>query len=106
MIDISFNIATGEVDLEGGDFKLASDVSVQNGGIFQYYQGFSTLQPGSGIGLAGLINKNIGNVTYLMNRWKQQVLTDGANVATYDLTLTSPGTPEQGITVTTNVNYP
>jgi hypothetical protein len=106
MTDISFNISTGEVDIEGSDFKLATDVSVQNGGIFEYYMGFSTLQPGSGVGLAGLINKNIGNVTYLMNRWKQQVLTDGANVATYDASLVNPGTPEQGIQITTNVNYP
>lgn len=102
MLDIVFDIGTREIVLKNNDFKLTDNPSVQNGGIIEASKGANPLQPTLGIGLLpGIIGGPSRRITYEMNRWRTQVIADGATLAKW-----TPG-PMVGrnVTVKSEISY-
>jgi hypothetical protein len=89
MGDLQFNAETRDLVIKNGDFVLETDPSVQNGAIIRDAHCFSIRYPIYGIGLQRLINANISTINYEMNRWIQQVKTDGAKKASFTASITN-----------------
>jgi|GEM_PF-3239573 len=86
MIDIEFDILTGEIQFENGDFKLTPDPSIQNGGIIKEATCANIYYPTIGVGVnENLMNSPIERVISLMNQWSVQCKQDGAKLAKYQL---------------------
>lgn len=102
MLDIAFDIGTREIVLKNNDFKLTDNPSVQNGGIIEASKGANPLQPMLGIGLLpGIIGGPVRRLTYEMNRWRAQVVADGATLAIW-----TPGPMiARNATVKTKISY-
>lgn len=84
MLDIKFDIATREIVIKDNDFALTDNPSVQNGGIIEVSKGANPLQPMLGIGLLpGIIGGPVRRLTFEMNRWRSQVVNDGATLAVW-----------------------
>ena len=86
MLDLAFDIETREVQTENGDFQIAENPSIQNGGILLYSQNALILNPTLGIGINGVIGSPVSKVAYEMNRWKKQAMDDSAKNASYTIT--------------------
>ena len=80
--DLAFNLNTRDIDTENA---ITTNASVQNAGIIKEARCFSPLQPVWGIGLGNIINSPVGKVNFEMNRWKDQMVKDGAFVARFTI---------------------
>lgn len=81
MIDFEFNIITREIVVKNGDFFETNNPSVQYGGIIEYARAFNVYFPTLGVGIQDIVNSATNDLAFLMNRWKQQVTSDGAKKA-------------------------
>lgn len=92
MKDIAFDITTREIVMKNNDFALTKNPSQQNGAIVLMSKGANPLNPVLGIGLLpGIINAPSTALTYDMNRWKSQVINDGATLARWEAPVTPKG---------------
>lgn len=78
--DWSYNIETQDWDFDG-DFVVTKDASMQNGGLILLFRAFISDNPILGIGIYELRGDNVSQVNYEMNRWKQQVISDGGRAS-------------------------
>lgn len=81
MQDVKFDIMTREIVMQGNDFSLQANPSVQNGGIALYSRADNLRFPMFGIGAEDMINANMSKVAFELNRWKSMVSADGATIA-------------------------
>lgn len=77
MNDIVFDIEKMNVVLVNGDFTTTDNPSVQNGGLLLLVRGNNWKNLGLGIGINQVRGGSVAQANYEMNRWKQQVYTDG-----------------------------
>lgn len=84
MFDIKYDIEAQDVVMKDGDFATTTNPSVQNGGILLLFRAFNVNNLILGIGVNQIRGGSVLQANYEMNRWKQQVYTDGgrANVIT------------------------
>lgn len=101
MQDVKFDIRTREIVMQGNDFSLQSNPSVQNGGIAQYSRASNLRFPMFGIGIEDMMNANMTKVTFEMNRWKSMVSADGATIARWS----AEPLPNGDVQVMTEVSY-
>lgn len=78
--DWSYNIETQDWNFDG-DFVTTPDASEQNGGLILLFRAFISVNPILGIGVYELRGDNVSQVNYEMNRWKQQVISDGGRAS-------------------------
>lgn len=102
MKDLAFDITTREVILKNGDFTTTADPSEQNGGIMLLGKGMNVRFPIFGVGLVpAVINGNLKNLVFQLNRWQQQCYQDGAQIARWTMQ------PVAGqASIITKINYP
>ncbi len=91
MTDLLWSIEMGDMVLQGSgstiDFVVSTSpatLSTQNAGIILIGRGFNISAPNYGISVSEIINGSITNAAFQMNRWKSQVLADGARTATWN----------------------
>jgi len=102
MKDIAFDIGTREIVMKNNDFATTANPSVQNGGIILMSKGANPRVPWKGIGLLpGIIEAASTVLTYDMNRWKAQVINDGATLAKWSAKVSSKGVAD----FKTDINY-
>lgn len=82
-MDILFDISTREIVFKNNDFATTKNPSVQNGGILLYGKGVNALSPMLGIGILEIINGNMTNGAFELNRWQAQAKLDGATIAAW-----------------------
>ncbi len=84
MKTIKFNISTREVTIESGRSVINTDASVQNAGIILESRASFSQNPLIGIGFSDEIAQgNQDKAIYELDRWKGQVLADGAEKVNY-----------------------
>jgi len=103
MNDIGFDIEKREVILKDGDFFIADNPSVQNGGIILETKNAFVSNPTLGVGILGVMGAPVSQVSFEMNRWKSQCLNDGAKKASYKIIATNNDYSE--IKITTDISY-
>ena len=81
MKDVLFDLENREIVIAGNDFETTENPSVQNGGIILYSSGANPLRPALGVGIIKVVNGNVTNLAYEMNRWQTQLNEDGATIA-------------------------
>ena len=82
-MDILFDITTREIVFKNNDFETTENASVQNGGILLYSKAANPLVPMNGVGILDVINGDMSNATFELNRWQTQAKNDGATIATW-----------------------
>jgi hypothetical protein len=101
MGDLLFDPITREMVITDGDFTFTSNPSVQNAALILYARGFNLYQPTLGVGLEDVINSHPQDVNFTMNRWKKQMIDDGATKANFKLTIDT----NNKVTIKTDVSY-
>jgi hypothetical protein len=101
MGDLLFDPITREMVITDGDFTYTDNPSVQNAAVILYARGFNLYQPTIGIGIGDIINSHPEKAVFAMNRWKKQMVNDGATKANYKITIDENNT----VTIKTDVSY-
>jgi hypothetical protein len=91
MLDIFYDISIRDVVYANGDFVTTTNASTQNGGIIQSSRCAIFANPMLGVGQEDNINAHPSEASFLMNRWKQQCINDGATLATWNNTVGTNG---------------
>ena len=85
MTDLLYNLDTMDISIKNGDFEINNDVSQQNAGLILQTEHDYLLNPLLGIGIENVINSNFNVLEFELNRWKTQVLNDGAIEASWSI---------------------
>lgn len=101
MADFEFNIETRELVITDGDFTYKENPSSQNGGIILNSRCAINRNPVLGIGMEQIINGAEAITAFELNRWANQVKSDGGK-ASYDIVPDAKGINP---VLTTKVNY-
>ena len=101
MSDLLFDIETRELVITGGDLTETDNPSTQNGGIILNSRCAIFQYPALGIGLEQIISSQGSVTAYELNRWANQVKSDGGK-GSYEVMLDETGTQP---TLTTKVDY-
>lgn len=79
MKDLSYNIELQDWDFANGDFVVTDNPSVQNGGIILLTRAFNINNLILGIGINQIRGGSVAQANFEMNRWKQQINSDGGS---------------------------
>lgn len=77
MTDLAFDIDAQDMVMTNGDFTSTDSPSVQNGGIILLARAFNVNNLILGINVNQIRAAKVTQANYEMNRWKQQVISDG-----------------------------
>lgn len=83
MTDLKIDTQTFELAIVDGDFCYENNCSAQNGILFYITKNMSLLNPISGVGVLSTVNGKNRDLATLLDKWKSQVKSDGANRCTW-----------------------
>lgn len=81
MKDLYYDIEAQDLVVKNGDFVITDNPSVQNGGIILLARGPNSTNPILGINVRQIQGGSVLQANYEMNRWKQQVVSDGGRAS-------------------------
>lgn len=87
MKDIEFDVSTREMTIVDGDLTYTEDSSMQHAGIILDSKSDFLDSPMLGIGFTSVVGDDMSNVNYELNRWKEQTKSDGAKIASFQLSI-------------------
>ncbi len=93
MKDIEFDVTNREITIVNEDLVYTVDSSMQHAGIILDSKTDFLDNPNLGIGFTSVIGSDLSNANYELNRWRDQVKTDGAKIALFTPSL-NPDTYE------------
>lgn len=99
--DLKYDTELMDIVIENGDFKLNNSVSEQNGALILNTKNINIDFPIIGVGINDVLNSDLLTIKSYLNRWKSQVLQDGAISAEWEIVEIAPSV----LTFKTTVAY-